>query len=117
MLIKFHGNHFEGPTSAIDGVWVPVVLGWAAQLIFEWRVASFPPAAAWALSPCASPNTWTAYEPLGFRPVAGNALAKSLQSHVNLEHSSFLLAAPYMVRVCGQLSQCVKAKASQATSL
>lgn len=69
----------RGPCLA-DGVWVPVVPGWAARLILSGEEPAFLPAAAWASSPCASPNTWTAYEPLGLRPVAGNALAKSSES-------------------------------------
>ena len=69
----------RGPRLA-DGVWVPVVPGWAARLILSGEWPIFLSAAAWAPSLCASPNTWTAYEPLGFRPVAGSALAKSSES-------------------------------------
>lgn len=42
MSIKFHGNHFEGPTSDrwCLGSCGP---GLGCPFDFEWRVASFPP--------------------------------------------------------------------------
>lgn len=69
----------RGPRLA-DSVWVPVVPGWPARLIVNGESPAFLPAAAWPPSQRASPDTWTAYEPPGFRPVAGNARAKSSES-------------------------------------
>lgn len=63
----------RGPRLA-DGVWVPVVPGWAARLIVNGEAPTFLPAAAWSPSRRASPNTRTAYEPLGFRYSSGQEL-------------------------------------------
>lgn len=70
----------RGPCLA-SGVWVPEGPGWAARLVLSGEGPAFLPAGSWAPMLCAYPLPWTAYEALGFRPVAGNALAKSLESH------------------------------------
>lgn len=50
-------------------------------MVLSGEGPDFLPAGSWAPTLCAYPNTWTASEPLGFKPLAGNALAKSLESH------------------------------------
>ena len=74
--IKFHGNHFEGPASGQRclGSCGP---GQGCPIDSEGRVASFPSCRLLgSLS-----HTWTAYDALGCGPVAGKALAKSLEPH------------------------------------
>ena len=57
MLIKFHGNHFEGPTSGRRclGSCGPRL---GCSVDFEWRVASFPLCSHQAHVPWKAPLNW-----------------------------------------------------------
>lgn len=67
--LSFTEITWRGPRLA-NGVWVPVVPGWVAGLAVRGERPAFPFTACFA-------QYLDACEPLGVRPVAGNALAKS----------------------------------------